>query len=157
MADTLQAWQMIQAVPNNPPGVFELQPPGRFALVDRFYREQGYKVKCAPNERVYTQSIEGDGFVAAARLVPQASGHYWLRNLLVKDSWRGQGLAKSIMRQLLLDIAPNGCYCFALPHLKIFYQGLGFILDPADCPDDIAARFRTYRSRGRDWLLMGYQ
>lgn len=137
------------------PVTFEIQPPGRFALVDRFYREQGYKVKCAANERIFTQSISGEGLVAAARLVPQTSGHFWLRNLLVKDIWRGKGLAKMLMRELLLDIAPQGCYCFALPHLKSFYEDLGFILDPDDCPADIASKFHTYRARGRDWLLMG--
>ena len=148
---------LAQAAGFAPPGLFEIQPAERFALVDRFYRAQGYKVKCASQERVYTQGIEGEGLVAAARLVPQASGHYWLRNLLVKETWRGQGVAKTLMRQLLFDIAPKGCYCFALPHLKSFYEDLGFILDPADCPADIAVRFHIYRTRGRDWLLMGYQ
>lgn len=139
------------------PYVFEIQPPERFALVDRFYRSQGYKVKCAANERVYTQTAEGEGVVAAARLVPQQSCHYWLRNLLVKDTWRGMGLAKGLMSSLLPDIAPQGCYCFALPHLKAFYENLGFIHEPTDCPEDIVAKFQTYRARGRDWLLMGYK
>jgi len=139
------------------PCVFEIQLPEHFALVDRFYRSQGYKVKCAANERVYTQTHQGEGFVAAARLVPQQSGHYWLRNLLVKDVWRGQGLATGLMRSMLQDIAPQGCYCFALPHLSVFYEDLGFIHEPADCPDEIVRKFQTYRSRGRDWLLMGYR
>lgn len=114
-------------------------------------------MKCAANERVYTQSIDGEGYVAAARLVPHTSGHFWLRNLLVKDVWRGKGLAKALMRELLLDIAPQDCYCFALPHLKRFYEDLGFVLNPDDCPEDIASKFHTYRTRGRDWLLMGHK
>lgn len=130
--------------------------PERFALVDRFYRSQGYKVKCGANERVYAIADEAEGFVAAARLVPQSSGHYWLRNLLVASHWRGQGLATRLMQKLLPDLAPRGCYCFALPHLTAFYGALGFTINPAHCPDDILRTYTTYRARGRDWVLMGY-
>lgn len=135
---------------------FEIQPPERFALVDRFYRFQGYKVKCGEIERVYTMANGGEGFIAAARLVPQRSGHYWLRNLLVASDWRGQGIATELMQKLLPDLAPLGCYCFALPHLTDFYVALGFTQNPSHCPDDILRTYNTYRTRGRDWVLMGY-
>ena len=140
----------------NEPGVFQLIQPVRFALVDRFYREQGYKVKCGATERVYAIAHEREQFIAATRLVPQSSGHYWLRNLLVASAWRGQGVATGLMQQLLPDLAPHSCYCFALPHLTGFYTALGFIQNPANCPEDIQRTYNTYRSRGRDWVLMGY-
>jgi GNAT superfamily N-acetyltransferase len=135
-----------------------LQPvePVRFALVDRFYRTQGYKVKCGVNERVYAITDKDECFVAAARLVPQPSGHYWLRNLLVANDWRGQGIATGLMQKLLPDLAPHGCYCFALPHLTGFYTALGFVQNPSHCPEDILRTYNTYRARGRDWVLMGY-
>lgn len=135
---------------------FQPVDPERFALVDRFYRSQGYKVKCGANERVYAIANEAEGFIAAARLVPQSSGHYWLRNLLVASNWRGQGVATRLMQKLLPDLAPRGCYCFALPHLKVFYGALGFAVDPVHCPGDILRTYNTYRARGRDWVLMGY-
>lgn len=135
---------------------FQLIEPVRFALVDRFYRAQGYKVKSGANERVYTLATGRDSFIAAARLVPQSSGHYWLRNLLVAAEWRGRGVATGLMRQLLPDLAPQGCYCFALRHLTDFYAGLGFTQNPAHCPEDIQRTYNTYRARGRDWVLMGY-
>ena len=147
--------------------VVRQEPPESFALVDRFYRAQGYKVKCAANERVFTLSLPPEHslggasctmeIIAAARLVPQRSGSYWLRNLLVKDSARGQGLAVRLMRKLLNDCNPYGCYCFALPHLKDFYLNLNFTLDPAHSPRDITDKFNTYRLSGRDWLLMGHE
>jgi GNAT superfamily N-acetyltransferase len=133
-----------------------LLQPERFALVDRFYRAQGYKVKCSINERVYIIVDEHAEFIAAVRLLPQSSGHYWLRNLLVAKAWRSRGLAKQLLRYLLNDIAPIGCYFFALPQLTDFYLALGFSIDPDDCPDDILRLHNTYRSRGRDWVLMGY-
>jgi GNAT superfamily N-acetyltransferase len=130
--------------------------PVRFALVERFYRAQGYKVKFGVNERIYAIENQRDGFIAAVRLVPQSSGHYWLRNLLVVAEWRGRGIATGLMRQLLPDLTPQGCYCFALPHLTDFYSGLGFTRNPSHCPDDILRTYNTYRARGRDWVLMGY-
>ncbi|MGV8837408.1 GNAT family N-acetyltransferase [Cellvibrio sp.] len=137
---------------------FVLQPvePERFALVDRFYRAQGYKVKCAVNERIYAIADNDEGFIAAARLVPQSSGHYWLRNLLVASHWRGHGIATRLIQNVLPDLAPHGCYCFALPHLTGFYTALGFAHNPSHCPEDILRTYNTYRTRGRDWVLMGY-
>ncbi len=152
---------------------FLREPTDRYALVDRFYRSQGYKVKAASIETLFTlhhigqsedieqsRDIKQSGaaeIIAAARLVPQSSGHYWLRNLLVAKDWRGKGLASSLMQQLLPLLAPQGCYCFALPHLHEFYTRLGFNLEPEHCPDDIRQKHKQYRDRGRDWLLMGYR
>jgi GNAT superfamily N-acetyltransferase len=136
--------------------IFQPVDPERYALVDRFYRAQGYKVKCGASERIYTMVSSDNVIIAAARLVPQGSGHYWLRNLLVASDWRGQGIATRLMEKLLPDLIPLGCYCFALPHLTNFYTALGFIQNPSHCPDDILRTYNTYRSRGRDWVLMGY-
>lgn len=139
---------------------FQRIDPTRFALLDRFYRAQGYKVKCGSSERVYAVvdgSRGSDGFVAAVRLVPQDSGHYWLRNLLVASDRRGHGIATGLMHKLLADLASQECYCFALTHLVDFYASLGFLQNPANCPQDILRKYNTYRTRGRDWVLMGYR
>ena len=69
---------------------------------------------------------------------------------------RGQGVATLLMQYLLPQIHPQGCYCFALPHLEQFYLRLGFSLQPKHCPADIQQKYEQYRARGRDWLLMGY-
>jgi len=136
--------------------LFQCVEPALFAVVDRFYRAQGYKVKCGASEHVYVITDNDKICIAAARLVPQRSGHYWLRNLLVASDWRGRGIATVLMRKLLPDLAPQGCYCFALPHLAHFYTLLGFTQNPSHCPDDILRTYTTYRTRGRDWVLMGY-
>ena len=142
---------------------FCIEPAERYALVDRFYRSQGYKLKTAVTETLFSAYIPGQKgggeaaeIVAAARLVPQASGHFWLRNVLVAKGWRGQGLATALLGYALAQLAPKGCYCFALPHLDGFYTSLGFSLNPDHCPPEIAQKYQQYRARGRDWLLMGY-
>lgn len=129
--------------------------PAQWSRVEQFYRSHGYKIKCGAGERVYVMAH--DDLIAAARLVPQGSGHYWLRNLLVAGDWRRRGIASKLMRELLPDIAPHGCYCFALPHLVAFYTEVGFVQNPDHCPADIADTFHIYRRRGRDWILMGYR
>jgi GNAT superfamily N-acetyltransferase len=157
-----------QAFKAPPDYVFYQEQPERYPLVDRFYRRQGYKVKVAANESLFvmyntaaqidrdTQSASAE-MMAAARLVPQSSGHFWLRNLLVAKEHRAKGVASALMQQLLPLIAPQGCYCFALPHLEVFYKRLGFALQPDHCPDDIQQKYQQYRAKGRDWLLMGYK
>lgn len=138
----------------------ELIEPERLALVDRFYRDHGYKVKCARHEQVFVVSNLLDEpsshqWLAAVRLVPQNSGHYWLRNLLVVPTHRGLGLASRLLHHLKLEIAPQGCYCFALPHLTELYERARFVKYPTHCPPDILAIYERYQSRGRDWVLMG--
>lgn len=139
---------------------FCLVQPERFALVERFYRGQGYKIKCAHSELVFAitaqaNEVEAGEFIAAVRLLPQPSGNYWLRNLLVAKDWRGQGIASQLMHFTLASIKAQGCYCFALRHLQDFYLKLGLDLQPAHCPADIQQKYDQYRARGRDWLLMG--
>lgn len=135
----------------------ELIEPERLALADRFYRSQGYKVKCASNESVFALVYANGDWVGAVRLVPQVSGHYWLRNLLIAPSYRNRGLATQLLNESRSAIFPRGCYCFALPHLIGFYERAGFESCPGHCPPDIAQRFELYRARGRDWVLMGYR
>lgn len=142
---------------------FQIQSitPDRFPLVDRFYRAHGYKLKYASLERVFVisttqaDSTQEPVWIGAVRLVPQPSGHFWLRNLLVAPAYRGKGLAAWLLDFVIAQIAPAGCYCFALPHLTSLYSGAGFEIDPSHCPTDICALFNRYKSRGRDWILMG--
>ncbi len=136
---------------------FQIIQPARMALADRFYRSHGYKIKCAEQEQVFALVNPAGEFSAAVRLVPQASGHYWLRNLLVDPGLRGNGLASRLLGDSKPVIFPRGCYCFALPHLTGLYQRSGFELNPGHCPNDIALIYERYRNRGRDWVLMGYQ
>lgn len=97
----------------------------RLPLVNRFYSECKYNVKCGRDDLVYSLKIERK-IVAAARLIPQASGSYLLRNLCVLPEYRNQGIAPYLVTHILKDLAPQPCYCYALPHLKNFYIALHF-------------------------------
>ncbi|ACE85836.1 GNAT family N-acetyltransferase [Cellvibrio japonicus] len=129
-------------------------------VVERFYRAQGYKLRCGRQERILVIRDQHQEILAAARLLPHVNGYYWLRNMLVAKAWRGRGLGRQMVQAIPGVLGSStGCYCFALPQVVAFYHALGFYtreaLPPSViCPPAILAQFHTYKSRGRDWALM---
>lgn len=135
---------------------FELISELRLPLVNRFYSSCNYRVKCGRFERVYSLSIDGK-IIAAARLIPQRSGHFLLRNLCVEPALRNQGVATYLLRATLASLGGANCYCYALPHLQDFYLSLQFNhFTPEQVPHDIAEMYIRHRERKRGWILMGY-
>lgn len=135
---------------------FALVDELRLPLVNSFYAECKYKVKCGRQDRVYSFTYNGK-IIAAARLLLQKSGVYLLRNLCVLPECRKQGVASCFLKNVLNDLSPQHCYCYALSHLKDFYLSLGFsVLTIDQVPQDIGETHARNQSRNRDWILMGY-
>ncbi len=133
----------------------ELVSELRLPLVNRFYSSCNYRVKCGRFERVYSLTMGGK-IVAAARLIPQRSGHFLLRNLCVEPELRHKGIASYLLRHLM-PILGGDCYCYALPHLQRFYLTLGFQhFSSEQVPADIADMYIRHRERKRGWILMGH-
>lgn len=127
----------------------------RLPLVNRFYSQCKYKVNCGSSDYVYVLKHEGE-IIAAARLIVQSSQHVLLRNLCVSPAMRKQGVARHFMQSILRDTSIFDCYCFALLHLQNFYTSLTFVnCLPDHVPADIAELQKRYKSRQRDWVLMG--
>lgn len=138
----------------------ELVSELRLPLVNHFYSLYKYRVKCGRLEKVYTCEIGGE-IIAAARLVPQQSGHFLLRNLCVAPTVRKQGVAtyllQKVIHELKITTNPVNCYCYALPHLKNIYLSLGFQnLHSEQAPEDIAETHIRNCARNRGWILMGF-
>lgn len=128
----------------------------RLPLVNRFYTHCNYRVKCGRFERVYSLLSQGN-IIAAARLIPQRSGHFLLRNLCVDPALRNQGIGSHLVRTLMSRLDAANCYCYALPHLQNFYLSLNFQhFAPEQVPQDIADMYIRHRERKRGWVLMGY-
>ncbi len=128
----------------------------RLPLVNRFYSSCNYRVKCGRFEHVYSLSLEGK-IIAAARLIPQRSGCFLLRNLCVEPALRHKGVASHLLRATMKSLAEANCYCYALPHLQKFYVALQFkYFTPEEVPQDIAEMYIRHRERKRGWILMGY-
>ena len=130
----------------------------RLPLVNRFYSSCNYLVKCGRLDWVYSLSIGGK-IIAAARLMPQPSTHFLLRNLCVAPDMRNQGVASHLIRAILTTLVSvnKNCYCYALPHLQDFYLALGFKhLTSEQVPHEIAEMHYRNCARKRGWILMGY-
>lgn len=137
---------------------FECISELRLPLVNRFYSSCHYLVRCGRLDSVYSLSLDGK-IIAAARLMPQPSTHFLLRNLCVAPDMRNQGVASHLLRAILavLVSANKNCYCYALPHLQDFYRSLGFKhLTPEQVPPEIAEMHFRNCARKRGWILMGY-
>lgn len=129
----------------------------RYALLEAFYRSQGYKLQLGRSETLWAiADATSAQWLAAVRLLPQAEGAFWLRNMLVVGQRRHQGLGRLLLQQLLPATAAP-VYCFSLPDVVDFYHRQGFVMcQPEQLPVALAQRYNTYRARGRDWVLMGY-
>lgn len=100
---------------------------------------------------------EKNEIVAAVRLIHQANKSLLMRNLFVTPSHRGRGLARQLVNRISELIQPNDCYCYALPHLQDFYSSCSYShFAPEQVPSDIRDLYLRYKSRNRDWVLMGY-
>jgi len=142
----------------------ELVDELRLPLINHFYAECGYRVKCGRSDKIFSARIGGET-IAAARFLLQKSGHFLLRNLCVAPAMRKQGVATHLLIKALHDLrsvaATSSCYCFALPHLKDFYLSLGFTLfSPGELvnhvPADVSEMNSRNRARNRGWILMGF-
>lgn len=130
----------------------------RLPLVNHFYSSCNYLVKCGRLDWVYSLSAGGKIF-AAARLMPQPSADFLLRNLCVAPDMRNRGVASYLVRSILTELvsANKNCYCYALPHLQHFYLAIGFKhLAPEQVPPEIAEMHYRNCARRRGWILMGY-
>ena len=139
--------------------VFQCVEGLRLPLVNRFYANCNYNVKCGRNDRVYSVFRQGE-MIAAARLIPHPQGHFLLRNLCVAPEQRNLGVATHLLTQILIELGsasnPVSCYCYALPHLQNFYSALGFkCLTLVQVPQDIAEIHLRNCARKRGWILMG--
>ncbi len=125
-------------------------------LVERFYADSKYSVKCGRLDRVYSFTLNGK-IIAAARLILQQSNTYLLRNLCVSLDYRRQGIASHFLAEILLQLVPTNCFCFTSTPLQHFYENIGFICFSAEqVPQDIGDVYLRYRERKRGWILMGF-
>ncbi len=118
--------------------------------------DNGYRVKCGRLDRVYSFTLNGK-IIAAARLIPQLSDVYLLRNLCVATDCRRQGVASRFLSELLPQFVPKNCYCFISAYLQHFYEAVGFeCFSPEQVPEDIGVMHVRQRERKRGWILMGF-
>ena len=118
-----------------------------------FYRTTDYGGSVAPADRVVYATEEGR-IVAAGRL-SEEEGVLVLRGMRVLREQRGRGVGKAILDSLVIEGSSRDCYCIPYSYLRQFYAAKGFDeITPSKAPNFLCDRFRDYRDRGLDVILM---
>lgn len=131
------------------------------ALVGRFYKSAGLRVRCTAKEQVYglRLSNRAGGLSAlrgAVRFVPLKQG-WLLRNLCIAESFRRQGLARHLLVAALDQLQPDDCYCYAWDYLQSLYTGAGFQQRQPETVDaSIAADYRRYQQQRKHLQLLHF-
>ena len=67
-----------------------------------------------------------DCLVGCGQVKPHRDGSLELASIAVRPEWRGRGVARAIILQLLKDY-PSPLYLICRNHLRTFYEKLGFV------------------------------
>ncbi len=117
------------------------------------YRITDYGGIVAPNDQVVYVTEEGRT-IGVGRL-SEEEGVFVLRGMRVLKEHRGGGVGKAILKLLVSEASSRACYCIPYSYLRKFYavKGLNEIA-PEEAPGFLRDRFRNYRGRGLDVILM---
>ena len=113
-------------------------------LVNQFYKQVYKKGLANKSEQVFV--VKAKQIVCAARL-KAVDGSLLLTAVACDPAYRQQGLASQLI-WYILSMQTESVYCFPYPHLKGFYQQLGFQLLAADqLPAKLAEQYARYNNR----------
>jgi GNAT superfamily N-acetyltransferase len=117
-------------------------PAPLLPLVDEFYRAHLSPMRVDRQAQVWV--AQHTEIVAALCLRPQVHG-YWLSGLFVAPGQRGQGLARQLVEQALVQTSES-VWLFCHPELHSFYENLGF-LPCTSLPTALAERLSRYQRK----------
>ncbi len=104
-----------------------------YPLAKRFYKSSGYGGAPGRGEDCYVWMQESK-IIAAVRIQPE-DDCFFLRALVVLPNYRGEGVGRALMTEILNRRLYKDLWCFPLHHLEGFYQRLGFqLIDPKYSP-----------------------
>jgi GNAT superfamily N-acetyltransferase len=118
-----------------------------------FYRITDYGGAVFPADRV-VYATEEERIIGAGRL-SEEEGVLVLRGMRVLKEHRGRGVGNAILDSLVNEGSSRDCYCISYSYLRHFYAAKGFDeITPLEAPNFLSNRFRGYRARGLDVILM---
>ena len=121
-------------------------------LVNKFY--QAHNVRGRANKQDAVWVVKSPVIIAACRIQNRA-GALFLSTLFVAEQYRGQGIAKQIILEVLSQ-QNQPIFTFAYAHLETFYRAVQFSCADA-LPDELACMLNAYRQQGRNIIAMKYQ
>ena len=118
-----------------------------------FYRITDYGGSVAPADRV-VYVTEEEIIIGVGRL-SEEEGVLVLRGMRVLKEHRGRGVGNAILDSLISEERSRDYYCIPYCHLRHFYAAKGFDeIKPSEAPNFLCNRYRGYRTRGLDVILM---
>lgn len=136
----------------------------QLALIDRFYKSCGLRVRCHENETVFGLRLSAENtsdyapLLAAVRFIPVSEQYWLMRNVCVAESHRRHGLASQLLSFCLPLLNPPRCYCYARDYLYPLYHALGFQQFACETvPAAVAEEYCRYLKNKKDLLLLGYE
>lgn len=111
-------------------------------LASKFYKSQRSNMRVGRGEQVWV--ARQTQIIAACCLKPVEHGH-WLTALLVASEYRQQGIASTLLQQLLHS-SSGPVWLFCHPELRGFYQRLGF-QSASKLPPVLTDRLRRYQQK----------
>lgn len=120
-------------------------------LVNKFYQTHNVRGRANKQDQVWV--VKEQSIIAACR-VQNRSGALFLSTLFVAESYRGRGIARQIILELLSQ-QTQPVYTFAYRHLAAFYHSVQFA-QVEQLPDELAGMFNAYQQQGRNILGMKY-
>ena len=113
-------------------------------LANQFYKRVYKKGVASKSDQVFV--LKDQEIRCAARL-KEEQGKLLLTGVACAIDFRGKGLA-SLLITKILSRQTQDIYCFPYPHLKNFYQHLGFIFcEPEQLPEALNIKYQRYNSR----------
>ena len=135
-------------------------PVIQYPLVNRFYRQESYSAKAGRCDTVFVVRYQHQ-IVAAVILVSYPQQRYFMRAMVVGESFRGQGVGTLLLRHIqpwLVRLLSQGghCYCFPFAGLQTFYEQGGFHLcSVTQLPESLQGAYCRY-SQHRSLLIMQF-
>ncbi|MDF0733165.1 GNAT family N-acetyltransferase [Pseudomonas entomophila] len=131
----------------NPPH-YQLLGSDQRRLLDRFYREQGSRMRAVAEGQLW---VARAGTLVAGLNLSAVEDGQWLTGLFVAPAWRSQGVAGGLVDAALAGTTTS-TWLFCHPDLQRFYQRLGFAATES-LPAALTSRLERYR-RGKRLVAM---
>jgi GNAT superfamily N-acetyltransferase len=98
-----------------------------------------------PKQDQLIVAVAGDRLVGCGRLQRYANA-VELGGMYVHPNFRGQGIARQILKSLVDLLGGETCYCIPFDHLIPFYEQFGFVPGPREnLPQAVAEKVAYFR------------
>jgi len=119
----------------------------------RFYKQSNYSPKVDRSDEMLVGTIDNE-IVAGVRLQPKPDGIF-LRAMVVAPALRGQGIGHRLLDFCVAHLASRYCYCYALTHLRAFYERQGFVASDVElAKPSISEAYHRLKAAGRDVVFL---